>query len=209
MLAQVIINEVEQTLQDPANIRWSLSELLSHLSEAQRVIVKNKPNAYSLTTDKALTTGTRQTLPTDAVALLDVIRNSDAKGSRVIRQTSREDLDGVNPWWHATTAEVTVTQFTYDDYDPLAFYVYPPNDGTGSVVILYSALPPDVDDPLDTMSIPDFYRAPLVDYVLYRAYQKDSEDASNQSLASMFFNQFMQGMSIMAATEQTHPPAVG
>jgi len=209
VLAQVIIDEVEQTLQDPGNVRWSLAELLSHLSEAQRVIVKNKPNACSRTVDHTLSTGTRQAMPTDAIQLLDVIRNSTSTGSKVIRQTAREELDGVDPDWHAMTATQAVTQFTYDDYDPLAFYTYPPNNGTGSVVLLYSALPPEVDDPLDTMSVPDFYRAPLVDYVLYRAYQKDSEDASNQSMASMFYDQFMKGLALLASSEQTNPPAVG
>ena len=75
--------------------------------------------------------------------------------------------------------------------------------------LLYSAIPPEVDDPLDTLSVPDFYRAPLVDYVLYRAYQKDSEDASNQSMASMFYDQFMKGLALLASSEQTNPPAIG
>ncbi len=209
MLAQDIIEDCEKTLQDPSNARWSLAELLSWLNEGQRTIVKNKPNAYALTVDHSLVSGTYQTMPVDGIQLLDVIRNSDVAGGRVARQASREELDGVDPNWHTATSTQAITQYTYTAYDPLSFYVYPPNDGTGSVVLLYSAIPPEVDDPLDAISIPDFYRGPLVDYVLYRCFQKDAEDASNLQLAQSHFTQFMQGLALLAASEQINPPSMG
>jgi hypothetical protein len=209
VIAQTIIDECELVLQDQGNIRWSMDELLTYISEAQRVIIKAKPNAYALTQEINLVVGTRQTLPADGVQLLDIIRNSDAMGGKAVRQTAREDLDGVNPDWHSDNASSISTQFTYDTYDPLAFYVYPPSDGLGTLVALYSAIPPPVDDSIDAVSIPDFYQANLVDYTLYRCYQKDAEDAANMQLAQMFYQQFISGLSLIAQTEDNFPPAVG
>lgn len=209
MLAQEIIDDCEKTLQDPSNARWSLDELLSWLNEGQRVIVKNKPNAYSLTAALPLSSGTYQSMPADAIQLLDVIRNSSTS-TRIVRQTTREELDAINPSWHdpANAAE-EVDHFTYTDYEPLSFYVQPPNDGNGQLEILYSAIPPEVNDPIDTMSVPDFYRSALVDYVLYRCFLKDSEDAANRAMAETFYGQFMSGLALLAQNETDKPPFMG
>lgn len=208
MLAQDIIEDCEKTLQDPANARWSLDELLSWLNEGQRVIVKNKPNAFSLTTTQLLVPGTYQSMPSDAIQLLDIIRNNSTS-QRVVRQTTREELDAVDPNWHTNNPNLEVDHFTYTDYEPLKFYVQPPNDGDGAVEILYSAIPPTVDDPLDPLSIPDFYRAPLVDYTLYRCFLKDSEDAANKAMAETFYGQFMTGLALLSQNEVDKPPFMG
>jgi len=209
VLAQDIIEDCEKTLQDPSNARWSLAELLSWLNEGQRVIAKYKPNAYVKTVSHALSAGTKQALPADAIFLLDVIRNSDSVGSRSVRQTQREELDSVTPDWHSTPTAQVVQHFTYDRYDPLTFYVSPSNDGTGSLEILYAAIPTEVDDPLDAIDIPEFYRAPLVDYVLSRCFMKDAEDAANREMAAVFNNNFMQGLALLAQNEQNNPPSAG
>jgi hypothetical protein len=44
-VAQAIVDQVEVLLQDPSNTRWSTSELLTYLSEGQRLIVNYKPDA--------------------------------------------------------------------------------------------------------------------------------------------------------------------
>jgi hypothetical protein len=48
-------------------------------------------------------------------------------------------------------------------------------------------------DAASSLSIPDIYADPLLNYVLYRAYAKDAEFAQNQQLSASYL-QIFQGM---------------
>jgi hypothetical protein len=75
--------------------------------------------------------------------------------------------------------------------------VYPPAAASGaSAELIYSAYPTDIAEPGSTalytavtgnISVADIYVNALVNYILYRAYSKDSENTQNAALAASFY----------------------
>lgn len=195
-------------LQDPTNIRWPQAELLEWLNDGQREIALYKPNAFVKNQSKHLSAGTKQSLPNDGVSLLDVVRNMGADGTtpgNAIRAVAREILDSQTPGWHASAAAVAAKHFVYSVLDPKHFYVYPPNDGTGHVEIIYVAAPADATLQ-STITLDDIFVTALVNYVMYRAYSKDAEFAANAAAAQAYYQAFQGNLAGKAGAEAASNP---
>lgn len=193
LVAGDLIKKCAVTLKDDEYVRWTEDELLMYLDEAQREIGRN-PGAYTKSVIAELVEGTKQTLPADAFQLVTVVRNFDGEEPREpVRITTRELLDAFAPDWHFSPKRKVVENYLYEDRTPLTFYVYPPNDGTGEVEIEYSAVPPKLTKTTDTLVLRDEFETPLMMYVLYRAYTKDSDYSAGLNLANTFFQSYVQG----------------
>lgn len=195
-------------LQDPTNIRWPQSELLDWLNDGQREIALYKPNAFVKNQSKQLSPGTKQALPADGVSLIDVVRNMGTNGTtpgNAVRAVSREILDSQTPSWHASTAAAAAKHFVYSVLDPKNFYVYPPNDGTGNVEIIYVAAPADATLG-STITLDDIFVTALVNYILYRAYSKDAEFAANATAAQAYYQAFQGNLAGKAGAEAASNP---
>ena len=175
--ASIILKDDDQT-------RWPTTELLGWINDGQREIVLYKPNACTKNISVPTVAGTKQTLPTDGVQLVDISRNMGASPGttpgRAIRLTYREILDVREPDWHTKTPSAVVQHFTYNPLDPKTYYVYPPQPATGMgyVDMVYAAIPDDcVSGTGNVISVDDVYAGVLFDYVLYRAFSKESEFA--------------------------------
>lgn len=181
-----LIAKAQTILQDTTGIRWPEPELLGWLNDGQREIVLYKPNAYVVNESVALIAGTKQALPTAGVQLIDVVRNMGVSPGttpgNAIRITMREILDSQVPGWHSTTPSAVVKHYCYSLLDPKYYYVYPPqpSSGMGYVEIVYGASPADATT---TITIDDIYMTVLIDYMLYRAYSKDTEFAADTNRA--------------------------
>lgn len=75
-----VIDQVEILLQDTANTRWTAAELLTYLNDAQRdiairTVALGISPAYTKTVPVRLKSGVLQTVPEDAIRLIDVKRN--------------------------------------------------------------------------------------------------------------------------------------
>lgn len=188
VLASAIIDRVRNQLIDTsADQRWSDDELLSFLSEAQKAVVAAIPVAYTKTINHPLIAGTRQPIPADGYVALTVMRNVDG---RAVTPVPRTILDMQYPDWHTEDPEEFVRHFFVEPNDPRAFYCYPPSDGLGQVVIVYSAVPADVTSLSDTLSLEDIYTTALFDFVMYRAHQKDGDYAAGQGVAAGYLAAF-------------------
>ena len=199
LTAQSLILRAVTTLQDTTSIRWPANELVRYLNDGQRELAMLRPDALSANATVSLTAGAKQALPSNASKLIDVIRNTSGN-KRAVRMTTRTILDSQIPNWYNLTGVTEVLHYTYDVRDPKVFYVYPPAAASGaSVDLVYSAYPTDITEPADgalytsvtgTISVPDIYGNTLVDYVLYRAYTKDSEFAGNAQRATAHYGAF-------------------
>ena len=199
-----IIGKAQTILQDVTGTRWNSTELLGWLNSGQREIILYKPHANAKAAVVKLTAGTRQALPSDGVQLVDIIRNMGTNGTtpgRAIRQTARDTLDAALPTWHAATADAVVRHYIFNMLDPKAFYVYPPQPAVnqGYVEIVYGALPADATAN-GAISVDDIYENLLLDYVLYRAFSKETE-FSDQSAANVHYAAFMAALTGKAKIE--------
>ena len=217
--AQALIRRVVETLQDTTSIRWPVAELVRYLNDGQREIIVHRPDAMVTNASVSLASGTKQSLPANGAKLIDVVRNS-AGNKRAIRMCAREILDAQSPGWHNLSGVTEIVHFMFDPRDPKVFYVYPPAAASGaSVDLVYSALPTDIAEPAagtdfaavsGNISVPDIYSNALQDYVLYRAYTKDSQYAGNEARAQARYAAFANALGIeIKATVAVAPQSVG
>lgn len=216
--AQSIVRRVVETLQDNTSVRWPVNELVRYLNDGQREIILYRPDAMVTNATVTLAAGSKQALPANGAKLIEVIRNNSASSKRSVRLVNREILDAQSPNWHSITGVAEVLHFMYDPRDPKVFYVYPPALNTAAVDLVYSALPTDITEPADgstyaavtgNISVPDIYGNVLQDYMLYRAYTKDSEYAGNAQRAQAHYGAFANALGIeMKATVNFQPNTV-
>ena len=216
-----ILDRVQFTLQDTTNIRWTQTELLNYLNDAQREIALLKPDATSINTNIQLATGTQQSLPDGGYRILRVVRYMasaavGATGGRAIRQVSMESLDSQDPNWHDPTATglskhtTIVKHWVYDEMDPKTFYVYPGVAGNAFVEIIYSLVPGVLDyssSGSSNLGVIDIYGNAVIVYILYKAYVKDAENAGNQNRATGHYNLFLSTMGQKSQLDQAYSPA--
>lgn len=203
--AQSVVDKVQVILQDTTGVRWPDSELLDWLNDGQREIVLYKPNAFIKNLAVRMAGGTKQSLPADGVQLIDVVRNMGTNGTtpgRAVRITMREVLDSQLPDWHSETPSSVVKHYVYSLFDPKNFYVYPPQPaaGQGYIELVYGASPTDTTLG-GTITLDDIYQNVLVDYILYRAYSKDTEYAADQNRAATHQNAYIAALTGKAKVE--------
>ena len=178
---------------DTSQPRWTDAELLNWLSDGERTIVAAIPWAYQQTTTIPLVAGTQQQLPPPSNTLIDVIGNMNADGSSgapcVMLDRSILDRQYLG-WRTSTNASQAVLHWCYDENNPRVFYVFPYNNGSGQVLLNYSVTPPDHVSTSENIYVLDIFQTALVDYVMFRAHQKDSDFAAGQQLAGMYMQSF-------------------
>lgn len=226
MKATEILTKAAVLLLDEDNVRWPLPELVGWIDEAVKNIVLVKPSASSMTVTLNLEVGTKQVLPDDQriVMLLNITRNVGGTGptvGRVIKPTSINQLDAADPYWHNPARwpfKAEVRQFVFDEALPREFYVFPGNDGTGQIEAAVSKLPPTIveqvadgadENELATWDIDtglaDEYTAPVLDYVLYRAFDKE-DPASSPGRAVTHYQAFATALGIQSQVETANTP---
>jgi hypothetical protein len=212
MLGSDVVERVRRVLQDDDGVRWTDPEVLQWLTDGQRTIVLYRPDACMANESIDLVEGSKQKIPDAGLRLLDVVRNV---GGRAVRLVDREVLDTGNPLWHTGKGSSVIRNYAYDDRDPKTFYVSPPAQKpdtsknpplVAKLEIMYSKSPPDVTAVGDTLTLPDIYIDPLVNYVLFRCYSKDSQFAQNAALASGYLQACMSMLGVKMKRDVSYSP---
>ena len=197
-----VLSRIKDILQDTTSVRWPEAEILRYINDAQREIVNYKPESSAKTDNVQLATGTKQALPADGLRLIKVTRNmsaasGSATGKRAIRIVNVDILNTQEPDWNDPTVSgdaqhgTVVKHYIFDEDDPKNFYVYPGVAGNAFVEIVYSKTPTDLSSASSNLDIDDIYGNAVIDYVLFRAYQKDSEYAGNAQRAQTHYQLFL------------------
>lgn len=209
-LARSITSKASLFLADANQSRWSAAELLYWLNDGQKEICNLVPNANPFTETVVLTKGTKQQAPSDALYINGFVRNMGVDGvteGSIIRQVTRNFLNSFVANWPSAAPNTTVSHVAYDPADSnLDYYVYPPQPATGTsrIEIVYSKVPADIAD-LNTetkITIRDIYANALLDYVLYRAFGKDSEYGNQSERSQMHYKMFSQAIGIKYTIEK-------
>jgi len=225
MKASELMARASYILQDEDYTRWTMTELAQWVTDALREVALQVPTATARNIVVPLIEGTRQRLPDNCQQLLRVVRNIDMEGDNrvgkgVLTIVDRRMLDSQTPNWHDGQYQrfkPYARHFVFDETDPLTFYVWPGNDGTGNIEAVVSVIPkavtPDAGadaESLDSygmqLDILDVYANLLLDYTLYRAYCKDSQNAGAAQRAGLYYQQFAQALGIKANSEMVNSP---
>lgn len=168
----VIVDSVSTTLVDTAHRMVTVPEIIGYLNEALRATEFVKPDMYTLQEFIPLVEGDLQTLPDGGVEVMQISENES--NGRVITQSDFGLLQESNRFWPGGTKEKVVENYAADPRNPRRFIVSPPNDGTGSVRVLYGAVPPTLANTTDTLPVTAVYQTPLTNFVLAKCYMKNS-----------------------------------
>lgn len=187
MLGSDVVSRARYVLNDADATRWTDAELALWINDGCRLIAIARPDSCAVEATMSLAAGSKQTiagLTPPGLRLLDVVR-ATASG-RGIKLVDRQVLDAYEANWHAATQAVPV-HWVFDPRTPKTFYVYPPALVNTQVDLVYTRDPITVAAGTlgsQTLSIDDIYIGALTDYVLFRAYAKDSDETHNAGLAA-------------------------
>lgn len=206
MLCSVILQNVNFVLDDPNNTKFSLTQKIAAINSALQALVSYRPDAASYTTMMLLVAGTRQTLPSDGVRLLKVIRNRGQSGlsdaGRAIRKADMLVQDALIPDWHETTGQTVVDEYFYDSITPKDFYVYPPAPVSPviGVDISYVRVLPTITAGTDTLPVDDYFAPAIQEWMLYSLWCGDDQNP-NYAVARSHQSTFFQLLQIKAASD--------
>ena len=207
MLCSVILQNVNFALDDPNNTKFSLTQKILAINSALQALVSYRPDAASYTTMMLLVAGTRQTLPSDGVRLLKVIRNRGQSGlsdaGRAIRKADMLVQDALIPDWHETTGQTTIDEYFYDSITPKDFYVYPPAPVSPviGVDISYVRVLPTITAGTDTLPVDDYFAPAIQEWMLYSIMGSDDEQNPNYAVARSHQSTFFQLLQIKASSD--------
>jgi hypothetical protein len=213
LTAQSICKRATRILNDATSVRWTIDEIVEWLNDGQREVVLYRPDANPKTATATLAADTRQDLTTltgistlKPAKLIKVTRNVAATSSkRAVTLIDQEILDITSPDWHNGTASVNIQHYTFDPRDPRAFYVYPKATALAQLETIFGAYPDDITVPAPggdyttvsgNIGVSEIFGNALLDYVLYRAFSKDTKFTSNAARAQFYYQAYAQAIGI-------------
>jgi hypothetical protein len=201
-----ILDSASTTLLDALRRTWTRNDLLGYLNEALRATAFLKPDMYPVQAFVGLVAGIAQDLPPAGVALFNITHN-EASG-RSVSQTDLAILQEENRFWPAATKQVDIENFAADPRTPRKFYVFPPNNGAGSVFATYGAVPaPLTGSSGEAIPVPDSYQYALTCFVLAKAYAKNSKRQDLTKTAS-YTNEWRTSLGLKAQAQIAVAPKV-
>jgi hypothetical protein len=195
--------------EDVSQYRWLDSELIDWINDAQRAVATVRPDASPDPKVVTLVAGSKQSIPADNFRLLDVVRNMAADGvspGRSVRIIERETLDQFNPYWHQSTKKAEVRHFTYDERTPTSYFVYPPVTAGTKIEAIFSKYPTKVSAIGDALSLSEAYFEATLNYLMFRAYSKDTEFTASPQVAASYLAAFNGAMGIKTNKDNAYSP---
>lgn len=212
--AKAVVATASELLQDVGQVRWTAKTLLGYLNDGQREIVLLRPDAGAKTVPLGLVAGTRQVLPDDGIRLITVMRNlkPDLSAGKAVTIIEREELDAIDPNWHAAAAASSIDHYVFDGRNPTAFYVYPPALAATKLEAVYQANPVDCTitnvgggGSDSTISLNDIYQTALIEYLLHKAFEAQT-DARDTRKASDHYNLFLKRLGLKTSADKVNDP---
>ncbi len=181
-----------------------IEDWLDYYHAALRQLVLVRPDAHYKTVSVTLVSGTKQTLPSDALRLIDITRNMGTDGSTPgapVTEIPRSDLDDSLLDWHTADGEIAINHFSYNIKTPKKFFVTPPVHASTVVQVEmdYSYLFTEVaiaNVTTTEVELDETFIGPVQDWMMKLAYQIDTESAHNQNISMRCEQSFYQGLGL-------------
>jgi len=94
---------------------------------------------------------------------------------RSVTPTDLAILQDENRFWPRGTQQTEVENYAADPRTPRKFFVFPPNNGSGSVRVTYGAIPDELTGSSgETIALSDAYQYPIERIMLSLAFAKNS-----------------------------------
>jgi hypothetical protein len=195
IVASTVLAQARAVVHDNGSVkRHSDSTLVVWLSAGQRKIVFFRPEAGYTRASQALGAGTNQSLPADGQELFRVTRNT---GGATVTPVSWDELATVDPGWYNAPGADSIEHFIYEKgTSPRDFKVYPPANAGVSIELEYAAIPADLANESASITLSDEYQEALLNYLVYRIYDSDSDSALNTAAADRAYARFLESLGL-------------
>ncbi|WP_277207072.1 DUF6682 family protein [Vibrio misgurnus] len=177
-----MIDRLARDLIDVRNVRWTRAELLDFINDGMAAIVLRRPDLTRATQIVATTTNT-VALPADAYQILAVNHINNLAAQYV----DIHKLNQLYPDWRITTGAPVC--WTRNELDETTLFLYPKPATSVNVELVYSR---GLTLALETDSFPlsEMYLGVVYDFVMYRAYNKDSQNPVEGQKAQLHLQSF-------------------
>lgn len=177
-----MIDRLARDLIDVRNVRWTRAELLDFINDGMAAIVLRRPDLTRATQIVATTTNT-VALPADAYQILAVNHINNLAAQYV----DIHKLNQLYPDWRTTTGAPVC--WTRNELDETTLFLYPKPATSVNVELVYSR---GLTLALETDSFPlsEMYLGVVYDFVMYRAYNKDSQNPVEGQKAQLHLQSF-------------------
>lgn len=191
------VGQLEQLLQDEDNDNWTVTMLIGWYNRAARFTVVKAPNANMKLESTLLAAGTKQVIPAEGIALINVVRNMGTDGLTpgvAVTPSTIEIMQAVNRSWNTDTATVAIRNWMPEN--DRTWYCYPASDGTGYVELEYSAQPTtvvyDVGGDWETarVGVAERYVDAVFNLTMCMAFGPDTDYPGNTDRQLFYYNLF-------------------
>lgn len=190
---KTLIDRISRDLIDLRNVRWSRQELIDFLNDAIASIVIRRPDLSRATATVATETNI-VALPGDAYQILAVNHVDNVAAQYV----DINKLNQLYPDWRTTTGAPVC--WTRNEMDETTLFLYPSPLASVSVELVYSRnLRVAVE--ADEFPLPDIYEGTVADFVMYRAYNKDSQNPTEGNKAQLHLQAFATSLGDKTASD--------
>lgn len=216
LLASSLFESCAFELNDVDYVRWTQSELAIYLTEAIASVATLKPTLFYSSLAIGLAPGAVQSVPGQYSELIDIVYNISPDGTpgESINQGSFTVARAFGRRSCPPADGYAVQTFSMHPENDKYFYVDPPvpPSPTGYAVQAVVQLAPNViTAPTDAVvmanTTPELYRNALKDWMLYRAFAKDTEDQSSFERSQGHYKAFMSFVGAPPRTKLAEPLA--
>ena len=210
MKAVDLIPRIKQLTQDYLLETYTQTHILEVCYEAECAIVTYKPEVNMVIENRLTVVGTVQTLPANSLKLVDVFNNMGVGGNtpgRSIKKIAREEIDKINPNWHAQAASIEAEHYIYDPMIPKIFLVYPPANAQYIRICTVKEIPPynftsPTSEAAIDLTVTTDYVPQLTNYIVGKLMLRNSDRSPNYQRGAYFMSQFYQQMGVKDLADQ-------
>lgn len=188
-----LIDRISRDLIDLRNVRWSRPELIDFMNDAIAAIVIRRPD-LSRATAVVATSSNTVALPTDAYQILAVNHIDNVAATFV----SINKLNQLYPEWRTTVGAPVC--WTRNELDETTLFLYPSPLEQVNVEVVYSRTL-KVTDESAAFPLSEVYEGVVADFVMYRAYNKDSLNPAEGQKAQLHLQAFATALGDKTATD--------
>ncbi len=182
-----LLSTVSFILSDTGHVSHPEPDLFNALNNGCRMVVVARPDAKSTMGTVTLVEGAKQTLPDEALRLIETYYNANGFP---IQMVNRKELDRTQPNWVNLDPADEVYEVMYDERLPDIFHVYPPAKAGIEIELGYSLMPDVVTTRDDAFPLPEKYIPAVIEWMLYQMYALDSTNTQSKQQAHFHNSQF-------------------
>ena len=204
MTVDDLLVSAKAILNDAGAVTYTEAELLQGITLACDAVCIYRPDASMTVDTVSLSAGVRQRLPNGGQRVMAAL--SDGTGA-FVRVVDLMDHNAAAPSWRAAAQTPGVQDVMVDERAPGFFWVSPPNDGNGEVELLFSTAPATVTDSTALLPVSDKYAPPVLEWLLYLMFSRDSERSPNNTRAQGHQKTFFDLLGVKTQSDRAFSPS--